>query len=62
MSNNNRPFMSSSSNDSSRSGSFCSDADSLPSSSPPRESLCASPPSPNDVPSNLRVPLFSRFA
>ena len=55
MSNNNRPFMSSSSNDSSRSGSFCSDADSLPSSSPPRESF-----SPNDVQS--RVPLFSRFA
>lgn len=55
ISNTNRPFMSSSSNDSSRSGSFCSDADSLPSSSPPRESF-----SPNDVQS--RVPLFNRFA
>jgi len=52
---NNRSF----SNDSSRSGSFCSDADSLPSSSPPRDSFCMSP---NDEPSNLRLPLFSRFA
>jgi len=54
----NRPFLNSS-NDSSRSGSFCSDAESLPSSSPPRESFCASP---NDDPSNLRLPIFSRFA
>merc|ERR1712077_25127 len=38
---NSRQF--SSSNDSSRSGSFCSDAESLPSSSPPRESFCNSP-------------------
>lgn len=53
----NRPL--SSSNDSSRSGSFCSDAESLPSSSPPRDSFCASP---NDDPSNLRLPIFSRFA
>ena len=49
----NRPFMSSSSNDSSRSGSFCSDADSLPSSSPPRDSFS---------PEQSRVPLFNRFA
>ena len=54
----NRPFLTSS-NDSSRSGSFCSDAESLPSSSPPRESFCTSP---NDDPSNLRLPIFSRFA
>jgi len=54
----NRPFLNSS-NDSSRSGSFCSDAESLPSSSPPRESFCASP---NEDPSNLRLPIFSRFA
>jgi hypothetical protein len=60
MSNTNRPFVNSSSNDSSRSGSFCSDADSLPSSSPPRESFCASPNS--DPSNNLRLPLFSRFA
>ena len=53
-----RPFVSSS-NDSSRSGSFCSDAESLPSSSPPREAFCTSP---NDDPSNLRLPIFSRFA
>merc|ERR1712126_478662 len=36
-----------------------SDAESLPSSSPPRESFCTSP---NDDPSNLRLPIFSRFA
>ena len=53
-----RPFVSSS-NDSSRSGSFCSDAESLASSSPPREAFCTSP---NDDPSNLRLPIFSRFA
>jgi len=52
----NRPY---SSHDSSRSGSFCSDAESLPSSSPPRDSFCASP---NDDPNNSRLPLFSRFA
>lgn len=49
----------SSSNDSSRSGSFCSDAESLPSSSPPRESFCNSPV---DASNNLRLPIFSRFA
>jgi hypothetical protein len=49
----------SSSNDSSRSGSFCSDAESLPSSSPPRESFCNSPV---DATNNLRLPIFSRFA
>ena len=54
---NNRQF--SSSNDSSRSGSFCSDAESLPSSSPPRESFCNSPV---DASNNLRLPIFSRFA
>ena len=53
-----RPFVSSS-NDSSRSGSFCSDAESLPSSSPPRESFCNSPV---DASNNLRLPIFSRFA
>merc|ERR1712152_102705 len=55
--NNSRQF--SSSNDSSRSGSFCSDAESLPSSSPPRESFCNSP---IESGNNLRLPIFSRFA
>lgn len=55
-----RPILASSSNDSSRSGSFCSDVDSnsLPSSSPPPESFCTSP---NDVSRNLRLPIFNRF-
>jgi len=54
-----RPILSSS-NDSSRSGSFCSDVDSnsLPSSSPPPESYCTSP---DDVSRNLRLPIFSRI-
>jgi len=55
--NNSRQF--SSSNDSSRSGSFCSDAESLPSSSPPRDSFCDSP---IEAGNNLRLPIFSRFA
>jgi len=55
-----RAILSSSSNDSSRSGSFCSDVDSnsLPSSSPPPESYCTSP---NDVSRSLRLPIFSRI-
>jgi len=55
-----RPILSSSSNDSSRSGSFCSDVDSnsLPSSSPPPDSYCTSP---NDVSRNLRLPIFNRI-
>jgi len=55
-----RPILSSSSNDSSRSGSFCSDVDSnsLPSSSPPPESYCTSP---NDISRSLRLPIFSRI-
>merc|ERR1712200_21259 len=53
-----RPILSS--NDSSRSGSFCSDVDSnsLPSSSPPPESYCTSP---DDVSRNLRLPIFNRM-
>jgi len=50
-----RPILSS---DSSRSGSFCSDGDSLPSSSPPPDSFCTSP---NDVSRNLRLPIFNRI-
>lgn len=55
-----RAILSTSSNDSSRSGSFCSDLDSnsLPSSSPPPQSYCTSP---NDVSRSLRLPIFSRI-